>query len=124
MATAIATAEPELSFWDRLSTPRALIILIVLMWVPLTLHVMFGGVLGPLKDIVLIPAIPATVLLYVLAIRSWRESTVAVIGVTLVCFWLLMAVTVMKWVRQPPVPIRVLSRPVWSTSSDFSWLKR
>jgi peptide/nickel transport system permease protein len=31
--------------------------------------------------------------LYVLALRSWRESWVAILGVSLVCFWLLMAVT-------------------------------
>ena len=30
----------------RLTTPRALILLLLLMWVPLTLHVMFGHALG------------------------------------------------------------------------------
>ena len=34
------------------------------MWVPLTLHVMFGHLLGGARNIVLLPAIPATVLLY------------------------------------------------------------
>ena len=64
----------------RLTTPRALLLLILLMWVPLTLHVMFGHTLGAARNLVLLPAIPATVLLYVIAITTWRESWVAVIG--------------------------------------------
>ncbi len=39
------------------------------------------------------PAIPAVIALYGMAMRRWRESWVAMLGITLVCFWLLMAVT-------------------------------
>jgi peptide/nickel transport system permease protein len=78
----------------RIRRPAAILALLLLMWIPLTLHVMFGAYLGEtLKNLVLLPAIPATLLLYGLAVTSWRESPVAVIGATLVFFWLLIAVT-------------------------------
>ncbi len=94
MATAaIATGRPAPSLMARLRTPRALLLLLLLMWLPLTLHVMFGHRLGGARDLVLLPAIPATLLLYGVAITAWRESTVAVIGASLVFFWLLIAVT-------------------------------
>jgi peptide/nickel transport system permease protein len=79
----------------RLQQPRVLITLLLVMWIPLTLHVMFGSYFDETaRNSVLIPAIPATVLLYVLAVISWRESPIAVIGATLVFFWLIVAVTV------------------------------
>ena len=68
-------------------------VLLLLIWLPLAAHVMFGPSLGALGPYVLWPAIPAVLLLYVAAVRSWRESWVAILGVTLVCFWLLMAVS-------------------------------
>jgi len=72
---------------SRLAIPLALI------WLPLTAYVMFRSELGALGSYLLLPAIPAVIALYVLALRSWRESWVAMLGATLVCFWLLMAVT-------------------------------
>jgi peptide/nickel transport system permease protein len=71
--------------------PR-LAILLALIWLPLTAYVMFRSELGALGSHLLLPAIPAVIGLYVLALRSWRESWVAMLGATLVCFWLLMAV--------------------------------
>jgi peptide/nickel transport system permease protein len=67
--------------------------LLALIWLPLSAYVMFRPALGALGSYVLLPAIPSVIVLYVLALRSWRESWVAILGVTLVCFWLLMAVT-------------------------------
>jgi peptide/nickel transport system permease protein len=67
--------------------------LLALIWLPLVSYVMFGSSLGALQPYVLLPAVPAVLLLYVAAVRSWRESWVAILGVTLVCFWLLMAVS-------------------------------
>ena len=67
--------------------------LLLLIWLPLAAYVMFGPSLGALGPYVLWPAIPAVLLLYVAAVRSWCESWVAILGVTLVCFWLLMAVS-------------------------------
>ena len=74
MATAaIATGRPAPSLMARLRTPRALLLLILLMWLPLTLHVMFGHLLGGARNLVLLPAIPATLLLYGIAVTAWRE---------------------------------------------------
>ena len=67
-------------------------VLLALIWFPLTAYVMFRSSLGAFGGYLLVPAIPCVIMLYVLALRSWRESRVATIGVTLVCFWLLMAV--------------------------------
>ena len=69
-----------------------LAILLALIWLPLTAYVMFRSALGALGSYLLLPAIPGVIVLYVLALRSWRESWVAIVGVSLVSFWLLMAV--------------------------------
>ena len=65
----------------------------MLIWLPLVSYVMFRPALGAAAPYVLLPAIPAVIALYGMAMRRWRESWVAVLGLTLVCFWLLMAVT-------------------------------
>jgi peptide/nickel transport system permease protein len=78
----------------RIRQPTSLIGLILLMWVPLTLYVMFGPYISDtLKGFVLLPAIPATIVLYLIAVTSWRESPVAIVGATLVFFWLFVAVS-------------------------------
>ncbi|HTV51730.1 MAG TPA: ABC transporter permease [Steroidobacteraceae bacterium] len=69
-------------------------ILIALVWIPLVSYVMFGGALGAEARWVLLPAVPAVVLTYVLGLRACRSSWVAVLGLTLVCFWFLAAVGV------------------------------
>ena len=66
---------------------------LALIWAPLVGLVMFRAALGAVAPYVLLPAIPAVIALYVMAARRWRESWVAVLGVTLVSFWLLMAVS-------------------------------
>ena len=68
-------------------------VLLVLIWLPLVSYVMFRPALGPAAQYVLLPAIPAVIALYGTAVSRWRESWVAMLGLTLVCFWLLMAVT-------------------------------
>src|ERR1700730_9586781 len=80
--------------------------LLALTWFPLSAYVMFHSALGALESYVLLPAIPCVIVLYVLALRSWRESWVAILGVTLVCFWLLMAVTA------PYVPLADPNKPL------------
>jgi peptide/nickel transport system permease protein len=67
--------------------------LLLLIWVPLFAYVMFCAQLGASANFVLLPAIPAVLVLYASAMHRWRESWVAMLGVTLVCFWLLMAVS-------------------------------
>ena len=91
----IAEAPPSVPLNLLMRQPKALVALILIMWIPLTIYVMFGSYIDPsLRSGMLIPAIPATLLLYIIAVASWRESPIAVIGVTLVFFWLLVAVTV------------------------------
>src|SRR5262245_3023262 len=88
-------AQPPLTLLKRLQRPRVCITLLLLMWLPLTASVMFGGYIGDgFKAWMLAPAIPATIMLYAIAVASWRESTIAVIGVSLVFFWLFIAVAV------------------------------
>ncbi len=100
------TPASALSILDRLRTPRTLIALVLLMWVPLSSYVFFGRHLGAAQDLVLLPAIPAVLLLYIIAFRAWSESPIAVIGLTLVFFWLLMAVTA------PYLPLIDPNRPI------------
>jgi peptide/nickel transport system permease protein len=66
--------------------------LLALIWLPLTGYVLFRHALGTFGSYLLLPAVPAVILLYALALRSCRQSRVAILGVSLVCFWLLMAV--------------------------------
>jgi peptide/nickel transport system permease protein len=124
MATAaIPSAPPAPSLMARLRTPRVLLVLVLLMWLPLTLHVMFGHLLGDARNLVLLPAIPATVVLYLLAVASWRESAVAVIGVSLVFFWLFIAVTApFLPLIDPNKPIAPFTLPLTENKDIFFWL--
>jgi len=122
--TTAEIAIPEKSLADRLMTPRILVGLVLLMWIPLTIYVMFGKSLGPAKDIILMPAIPATVILYLLAVRAWRESWVAILGLTLVFFWLFMAVTA-PWLPlvDPNKPtVASFTLPLHTKKDMFFWL--
>lgn len=108
---------------DRLSRPKPVIALILLMWVPLMAYVMFGQVIGGEARTVLLPAIPATLMLYVLGIRAFRESRVAVIGLTLVFFWLLMAVSAPYLpLMDPNKPIAPFATPLTERNGLFFWL--
>jgi len=90
-----ASARTRPPLLRRLQRPRVSLSLLLLMWLPLTASVMFAGYLGDaFKAWILLPAIPATIVLYAIAVASWRESTIAVVGVSLVFFWLLIAVAV------------------------------
>ena len=120
---AIPAPRPSAPLAARLTSPRALLLLIALMWVPLTLHVMFGPMLGAARNLVLLPAIPATVVLYVMAITTWRESWVAVIGASLVFFWLFVAVTApFLPLVDPNKPIAPFALPLTEKNDVFFWL--
>jgi peptide/nickel transport system permease protein len=122
MAVAEAPS-PPLSPLKWLSRPRPLIVLMLLMWVPLTAYVMFGRQLGDLYPYVLIPAIPTVLLLYVLAMNAWKESTVAIIGATLVFFWLFMAVAAPYLpLLDPNKPIAPFVPPFTERNDIFFWL--
>ncbi|SDR57761.1 peptide/nickel transport system permease protein [Rhizobiales bacterium GAS191] len=91
----IAAPPAPVSLLKQLQQPRFIIALILLMWVPLTANVMLAGSIDEThRSYLLLPAIPATLVLYVVAVLSWRESPIAVVGVSLIFFWLIVAVTV------------------------------
>ncbi len=102
MAVSRPSALPALS---ALSSLRAAIVLLAVVWCALVAYVMFPGATGALKQWVLLPAIPATVALYVMGMRAWHESLIARIGLTLVLFWILIAVSV------PYMPLLDPNRP-------------
>src|SRR5277367_1962566 len=77
----------------RVMPPQMVARMLVLIWLPLLSSVMFHSALGKFQHYVLLPAIPAVIALYVAALRRWRGSTAGMLGATLVCFWLLVAVS-------------------------------
>jgi peptide/nickel transport system permease protein len=103
----IFRAEAQTRGWKfSLAPARAVILLIALIWLPLASYVMFRSALGGAATYVLLPAVPAVVILYVMAVSRLRASWVAILGVTLVCFWLLMAVSV------PYLPLADPNKPL------------
>jgi peptide/nickel transport system permease protein len=88
-------AAPPINLLKLLQQPRSLIVLFAVMWVPLTANVMLAGTMSDaIRPYLLLPAIPAAIVLYLIAILSWRESPIALVGLTLIFFWLIVAVTV------------------------------
>lgn len=100
---------PRAPLMERLAKPKPMLLLFALMWIPLTLYVMFG-----LDELVLLPAIPATLALYVICLWAFRESAVAIIGLTLVFFWLLAAVSA------PYLPLLDPNKPIAPFATPFS----
>ena len=122
---AVTTAPmPTQPLLDRLSQPRIIGVLLAVAWFPLMIYVMFGNVIGDTaKELVLFPAWPATVLLYVIAIRAWRESWLAVLGATLVFFWLFMAVSApFLPLADPNAPVAPFTQPFSTKKDIFFWL--
>ncbi|WP_293724853.1 ABC transporter permease [Stappia sp.] len=112
---ALTETDPATPLLDRLASPKALVVLVAVMWLPLMAYVMGGqNLFGDSARLVLLPAIPATLLLYVIGLRACRESTVALIGLTLVFFWLLMAVTA------PYLPLMAPNKPIAPFTTPFS----
>ncbi len=107
-------------FLDRLETPRNALVLVLVMWVPLTVYVLFGDALDAGADWVLLPAVPAAVLLYVMAVRTFAESWIALAGATLVFFWLIVAVAVpFLPLVDPNQPIAPFTPPLTEARDHF-----
>ena len=123
MAVTTATL-PVPSLMERLKQPRIIGILMAVSWFPLMTYVMFGQFIGEAaKTMVLFPAWPATVLLYVIAVNSWRESWLAVLGATLVFFWLFMAVSApFLPLADPNAPVAPFAAPFSEKKDVFFWL--
>lgn len=95
-------------FLAGLKSARTIAILIALIWVPLMIYVMFGSLVGQsVKPFLLIPSIPAVTLLFLIAVTSFKESTIALVGLGLVFFWLFVAVIV------PYLPIIDPNKPLY-----------
>ena len=119
----VAAPLPPRPLFSRLAEPRGVIVLLLLMWVPLVAYVMFKDHLGDLQNLILLPAIPAALLLYAVAVWSWRESPIAVIGVTLVFFWLVLAVSAPYLpLLDPNKPVAPFVTPFTDKNGVFYWL--
>lgn len=119
--TTVILAPPPLL--KRLARPKPIAALIAILWIPLTVYVMSGVVPGSTFDYILLPAIPATLLLYFMAVSAWRESWVALLGVSLVLFWLLVAVSVpFIPLFDPNKPIALFQLPFSGKGDDYFWL--
>jgi peptide/nickel transport system permease protein len=100
------------ALWISFTPAKMVALLLAFLWLPLAAFVMFRSALGPIGHYVLLPAVPAVIALYVLAVRSWRNSWIAIVGATLVCFWLLMAVSVPYLpLLDPDKPLAPLALP-------------
>ena len=119
----VAAPLPQPSPLAILARPRGVLVLLLLMWLPLVAYVMFRRQLGDLGDYVLLPAVPAALLLYGVAVWSWRESTVAIVGATLVFFWVILAVTAPYLpLADPNKPIAPFVTPFTDKNGVFYWL--
>ena len=121
---ALTETEHTTPLLERLASPKALAVLVAIMWLPLMAYVMGGQqFFGDDARFLLLPSIPATLLLYVIGLRACRESTVALIGLTLVFFWLLMAVTAPYLpLMDPNKPIAPFTTPFSEKRDVFFWL--
>jgi peptide/nickel transport system permease protein len=119
----VAAPLPPRPLFARLARPRGVLTLLLLMWLPLVGYVMFRRHLGPLEDFILLPAIPAALLLYAVAVWSWRESMIAIVGVTLVFFWLVLAVSAPYLpLPDPNKPVAPFITPFTEKNGVFYWL--
>jgi len=123
MAVVTSSAPPATPLLARLGRPRSAIVLLLLMWLPLVAYVMFARQLGDMRSYVLLPAIPAALVLYVVAAWNWRESTIAIIGLTLVFFWLLLAVSAPYLpLLDPNKPVAPFVTPFTEKNGIYYWL--
>jgi peptide/nickel transport system permease protein len=123
MAVVTAPLPASQPVFARLYKPRPIVALLLLIWLPLVAYVMFGRQLDDLRPYVLLPAIPAVAILYAMAVRAWSESWVAVIGVSLVFFWLALAVTAPYLpILDPNKPIAPFLTPLSSKGDIAFWL--
>lgn len=107
----------------RISGIKLVVFLIALIWVTLSSYVMIPDLLGALHHWILLPAIPAVILLYLVSLRLFRGSTIAKVGISLVLFWILMAVTAPYLpILDPNQPIAPYLMPGSSKNDITFWL--
>jgi len=115
---------PAPSLLERLKTPRNIGILVALAWLPLMIYVMGTGRIDEgVRNAILLPAIPAVAMLYVIAVTAWKESWIAVLGVSLVSFWFFMAVAApFLPLADPNAPVAPFATPFSEKKDIFFWL--
>jgi peptide/nickel transport system permease protein len=120
MSSTRAVDAAGINLFEQLRTTRGVGALVLLMWIPLTTYVMFGDAIGPGARWVLLPAIPASLLLYAMAVRTFAESRIALVGATLVFFWLIVAVSVpFLPLVDPNQPIAPFTPPLTEARDHF-----
>ncbi|MDQ0512264.1 ABC transporter permease [Ancylobacter amanitiformis] len=120
----VPTTHPERASWrPTIARLPVVVALLALVWCSLVAYVVFPDALGPAHAAALIPSIPAALVLYGLGIVSWRESAIARIGLTLVMFWILMAVAAPYLpLVDPNRPIAPFTPPFTAKAGHFFWL--
>ncbi len=115
---------PAPSLLEGLKTPRRIGSLVAITWLPLMIYVMGTGLIDESsRNIILLPAIPAVMILYVIAVTSWKESWIAVLGASLVFFWLFMAVSApFLPLADPNAPVAPFATPFSQKKDIFFWL--
>lgn len=114
---------PATAGLQRFATVKTVLLLVAFIWAALCGYVMFPGQLGGLHDWILLPAIPAVILLYLVTLRLFWGSTIAVVGVSLVLFWILMAVSAPYLpILDPNQPVAPFLMPGTSRNDVTYWL--
>lgn len=104
----------------RMNRPPVLLALFAAIWLPLLAFVLDGGS-ADTRPILLL-AVPSTLLLYIVLLSAWRESGVARFGLTMVMFWILVAVSIpFLGLIDPNKPIAPFAPP-WSEKSGHLFL--
>ncbi len=99
----------------RMSRPATLVALFAAIWLPLLAYVLDGG--REVTRPALLIAVPSSLLLYLALLAAWQESGVARFGLTIVMFWILVAVSVpFLGLIDPNKPIAPFALP-WSEKS-------
>ena len=89
-----------------LQSPPIILALMAVVWLPLMVHVMAGNQLGAFENLVLLPAIPALAALYAATVHALRGASMALVGASIVFFWLAMALLA------PFLPLLDPNRPI------------
>ena len=114
MAVVAAAPLPPQPLFQRFARPRPVLVLLLLMWLPLVAYVMFGR--AARRPAELHPASRGSggAASLFIAVWAWRELPIAIVGLTLVFFWLVLAVTA------PYLPLIDPNKPVAPFVTPFT----
>ncbi|MDQ2067614.1 ABC transporter permease [Xinfangfangia sp. CPCC 101601] len=75
-------------------------------WLSLCVYVIFPDAFGAYQSYITLPAAAAVVAVYVLMFQMWRGSRIAIVGLSLVSFWIMVSVLV------PALPLIDPNKPI------------